>query len=93
MEYSWDEPKRRLNARAHGIDFGDIARFDWNSAILRPTYSDIMGHRRFKAIGRLDDDIVAGIFSSLGREALAIISLRRASRRERRDYEQSQINS
>ncbi len=93
MEYSWDEPERRSNIETHGVDFADIVRFQWNSAILRPTYADILGHRRFKAIGRLDSDLVVGIFSSLGREALTIISLRRASRKERREYEQSQTTS
>ena len=90
MNYSWDETKRQANKQIHGLDFAGIVRFQWKTAVLRPTYSGRFGSRRFMAIGRLDDDLVAGVFASLGREAISIVSLRRANRQERREYEQSQ---
>jgi hypothetical protein len=30
--YEWDEAKRAANLAKHGVDFGDIARFDWSAA-------------------------------------------------------------
>lgn len=86
MEYSWDEEKRQSNLRLHELDFENIHRFEWATAIFRPTYSGEHGNRRFKAIGLLDDTLVAGVFSGLGREAVSLISLRHASRSERREY-------
>jgi uncharacterized DUF497 family protein len=89
MNCTWDENKQQTNLAQHGLDFSIIGRFDWPSAILRPTYSSQFGTRRFKAIGFLDDDLVVGIFSPLGSEAVALISLRPASRKERREYVRS----
>jgi uncharacterized DUF497 family protein len=93
MEYLWDETKRQSNLQIHQVDFADIRRFDWTQAILRPTYSGEHGSRRFKAIGFLDDNLVAAVFSGLGREAVSLISLRSASRSERREYAEAQARS
>lgn len=93
MEYVWDEAKRQSNLHIHQLDFADIRRFDWTHAVLRPTYPSAQGSRRFKAIGFLDGDLVAAVFSGLGREAVSLISLRSASRSERREYAESQNRS
>jgi hypothetical protein len=90
MEAKWDEQKRVQNLATHQLDMQDFKGFQWQSAILRPTYSGQFGQRRFKAIGFLNEDLVAAVLSGLGREALSSVSLRRASRAERREYEQSQ---
>jgi len=90
MEYVWDETKRQTNLRVHRLDFETIRRFEWRTAIFRPTYSSEYGNRRFMAIGFLDDQLVAGVFSGLGREAVSLISLRHASRSERREYANAQ---
>ena len=38
---------------------------------------------RFVAIGRVGEQVTTVIFTLLGREAISVISMRRASRRER----------
>jgi len=86
MKCHWDENKRLQNLVLHQFDFARIERFEWSTAILRPTYPSEHGNRRFKAIGFLEDNLVAGVFSGLGKEALSLISLRPASRLERRQY-------
>lgn len=53
MEYVWDETKRQTNLRVHRLDFETIRRFEWRTAIFRPTYSSEYGNRRFMAIGFL----------------------------------------
>ncbi len=93
MHIEWDDGKRRRNLLRHGLDFAVIERFEWQSAILRPSYSSEHGHRRFLAIGVLDADLVVAVFSGLGAEALSLISLRQASRAERREYAEAQENS
>jgi uncharacterized DUF497 family protein len=84
----WDEPKRQANIAIHGLDLADAKFFDWESAIVIAARQSVSGRARFRAIGRLRSDLVALVFSPLGSEAVALISLRRASRRERRLYEQ-----
>ena len=83
----WDEPKRKTNIEDHGLDFSDARdRFEWDTALVGNTYPGKDGRARFLAIGYLDDDLVALIFSQLGTEALSAISLRPASKKERRRY-------
>jgi uncharacterized DUF497 family protein len=90
MEITWDEFKRQTNIKNHGLDFMDArVGFDFREALVEPTYPSKDGRTRFTAIGPLKDDVVAVVFSPLGREGLAIISLRPASRKERKRYEQS----
>lgn len=81
MRVLWDEPKRLTNIEDHNLDFADAERFDWVSSIVRPSHS-----RRFRAIGMLDSRLVAIIFAPVGTEAISIISMRQASKNERKIY-------
>ena len=79
-----------MNLRVHGLDFADARdRFDWETALVLPTYASRLGGSRFVATGFLGDDLVTLVFSPLGSEAISAISLRPASNKERRRYEQS----
>ncbi len=87
VRFVWDEIKRQRNIRLHGLDFEAAAEsFDFQEALIEPSYPGLDGRARFMAIGPLGDDLVALVFSLLGTEAISIISLRRASRKERRRY-------
>ena len=85
----WDEPKRLANIAKHGLDFGDLQEgFDWDSFltdIVRPSRT---GRLRYRFLGNLDGEgVVVAIVSPLGEEAVSIVSLRRATRKERAHYE------
>ena len=81
MKIVWDEPKRLANLDKHGLDFADLQpEFFYVSAIL-PAKSG-----RLQAIGEVDDQIVSVIFTTLGREAISIISMRRAGKSEKRRF-------
>ena len=82
MKIVWDEPKRLKNLATHGLDFAalDIAFFA--EAIVVPAK---LG--RSMAIGVLEDGVIATIFVTLGREGISVISMRPASRKERKTYE------
>jgi hypothetical protein len=89
MRYVWDEPKRLSNLRTHRLDFADAEeRFDWETAQIAPSYRGKRGEARFVAVGFLDDDLVALVFAPLGMEAVSFISLRPASRKERKRYDE-----
>jgi uncharacterized DUF497 family protein len=85
----WDEPKRKANLAKHGLDLALARSLDWEGAIVVPGHAGRDGRRRFRAIGWLRNDLVSLTFSRLGSEAISAISLRRASRSERRLYEEA----
>jgi uncharacterized protein len=89
MKVIWDEPKRRANMARHGLDLADAESFDWDTAIVVPGHAGRDGRPRFRAIGWLGREPVTVVFSLLGREAISVISLRRASRAERKLYEKT----
>jgi len=33
VRYGWDEGKRQLNLRNHGVDFAAVYRFNWDWAL------------------------------------------------------------
>lgn len=86
-DYEWDETKRARNLRKHGLDFASAARFDWITARL--IRDDGHDEARMIAIGYTGPVLVVMAYVERG-ECTRIISLRRATPRERRRYEQAQ---
>lgn len=79
MQIVWDEPKRLINLETHRLDFADLTLAFFEGAVVRAAKQD-----RFQAIGRLGEGpALSVIFSPLGREALSVISMRVASKKER----------
>ena len=78
MEIVWDDTKRLTNLDKHKLDFADLTPEFFVAAIIQPTRS-----RRFKAIARNGDLIISVVFSMLGSQALSIISMRPASKKEK----------
>ena len=79
MRIVWDEIKRQSNVANHGLDFADLDDGFFSRALVRATYSD-----RLMAFGEFRSEmIVAVVFRPLGSEAISVISMRPASRRER----------
>jgi uncharacterized protein len=75
----WDERKRRENIAKHGLDFSDLTADFFIRASVAPSR---LG--RFVAVGRLGSVVVvAVVFRPLGSQALSVISMRPASRKER----------
>ena len=87
MRIVWDEPKRRTNLATHGFDLTDAESFDWESALVVSGHPGTDGRSRYRAIGRLGDHLVTVVFSPLGTEAISVVSMRAASRKERKLYD------
>ena len=83
MQISFDEPKRLQNIAKHGLDFADLDVEYFAGSIIVPAK---LG--RSMAIGILTDDVIATVFLKLGSQGLSIVSMRPASRKERKAYEQ-----
>ena len=83
MKIVWDERKRLLNLENRDLDFSDIGVDFFAASTVVSAKQD-----RFKAVGEFKGGIVAVIFKPLGSEAISIVSMRRASRKERNIHDQ-----
>lgn len=79
MKIVWDEPKRLANIENHGMDFADLDEAFFEASVITPARS-----RRLAAVGRHHSGAILVIFAVLGTEAFSVISMRPASRKERR---------
>jgi len=79
MAIIWDDRKRLLNIAKHGLDFALVeAEFDFASAVYTPAKDG-----RMKAVGLFEGRASVLIFRLLGEEAISLVSLRIASKKER----------
>lgn len=74
-----DPPKRLANLDKHKLDMRDLTPEFFETSIIMPTHDA----RRFMAVGYFGGQAVTVIFSLLGTEAIAPISMRPASKKER----------
>lgn len=85
----WDETKRLKTMAKHGVDFHDMARFDWETAL---TWRDVRldyGEPRFVSIGPIDERLYCCAWTPRD-EAIRIVMLRKANEREKRRHKRSQ---
>jgi hypothetical protein len=81
MRIVWDEPKRLANLDKHGLDFADLDETFFDSALVLPSRQ-----KRWMGIGKNIDGVIVVVFVALGKEAVSVISMRPASRNERKLY-------
>jgi uncharacterized DUF497 family protein len=86
---SWDDGKRALNLANHGYDFADVGVvFDGRAHLLRSDTRQDYGEPRFNMLVMLRARIINVTFTPRG-ERRHLISVRPASREERRRYHDS----
>ena len=83
MKITYDENKRLTNIEKHfGLDFADLDMDFFEASTIIPSRDD-----RLMAIGEFKGQIIlVVIFKPLGSEAISVISMRHASRKERETY-------
>ena len=82
MRIVWDEPKRLANIDKHdGADLAEVTEEFLNEAKL---FQAKLG--RIAAVGLHKGHLMTAIVEPLGSEAVAVISFRIASKKERRSY-------
>jgi len=87
LEFEWDDHKAFSNLQKHGIAFADaVSAVEDDLALTIP--DDFLGEGRFVTIGTdlLGRTLV--VVYALRGERVRIVSARRATRRERRNYEE-----
>jgi uncharacterized DUF497 family protein len=85
----FDPAKSRRNADERGLPFEAVERFEWATCQLGVSLRQEITAVRFFATGWLDDDLVT-VFFTLTAVGIRVVSLRRASRRERKAYGEAQ---
>lgn len=85
MKFEWDEDKRLINARKHGIDFVDaVIAFDGDIVTIEDDRFEY-GERRFMTLGLLSGRVVV-IVHTEREDVTRIISVRKATKHEERNY-------
>lgn len=89
MIFVWDETKRLANLAKHKLDFADKENgFNFADAIALPAKPSTTGRNRLRLIGELNGALLVAIIASpLGAEAVSIVSLRPANKRESQLHE------
>jgi len=96
IRFEWDDEKNRLNKSKHGVSF-EIATQIWNDEnyLLIPD-AIYEGEQRWIAIGSVTImTVLIAVHTSVdarGVETIRIISARRATKQERKRYEQSSFD-
>jgi len=85
MQIEYDEAKNAINIKDRGLSFELALRFDWESSEVREDTRRDYGEQRFQATGFIGEHLHRLVFTLRGGKA-RIISLRRANKRERRQY-------
>jgi uncharacterized DUF497 family protein len=83
--YTWDEAKRDSNLRKHGLDFADAPAVLEGDSYTAEDTSLQYSERRYNAIGEFHNIVVSVTYTEQNDE-IRIISFRRASRQETRDF-------
>jgi hypothetical protein len=87
MIFEWDEAKNRINIRKHGFDFSDAEEAFRSGLVAEPDIREDYKEKRWVGLGSIRGRIAHVTFAERGPERVRIISLRKASSRERKTYE------
>ena len=91
MQFEWDERKAKANIAKHGVSF-TLAREVWDDPLrlIFPERS-VDGEEQWQAFGLVDGVVLLVVVHTYrdrgGDEVVRIIGARRATRHERRNYE------
>ena len=85
MRFEWDEAKNRINIAKHGLDFADVARFDFDTALLDIDDREDYGEERFILIGMAGQRLLVVAYT-MRDERMRLISARGAEPFEQRQY-------
>jgi uncharacterized DUF497 family protein len=94
IRFEWDPMKARTNQRKHGVSFEDAMHvFQDPDALFEKDRIDEAGEQRWKAVGLAGGVIMLIVIHTIREEdqdeIVRLISARRATRKERNDYEQT----
>ncbi len=86
VKFEWDEAKNQDNIRKHGFDFADAEEMFRGILLTRPDTREDYGESRWVGIGTIRGRVAVIAFAERGGGTIRIISLRKASQSERRQF-------
>jgi len=92
MKFIWDTKKNQKNIRKHKIDFRDAHLVFQHPMLVNVDNREDYGEERLIGIGLLEMRVVIIVFTEIDEETIRIISLRKALRNERKQYEKAYSN-
>lgn len=78
MRIIWDETKRLANLAKHGMDFADLTIEFFEAAVIVR-----VAEGRRAAVGTFGNGAIFVVHMRYGEEAISVISMRAASKKER----------
>jgi len=91
MDYQWDPEKAASNLGKHGIDFADAVGVFEDEWALTIKDEVVEGEQRFATLGTdFLERLLAVVYTYRGGK-IRLISARRATKNERRAYEQKRV--
>ena len=85
VDFVWDEQKRLLNLRKHGLDFVDRAALFRGPMVAWPDVRFDYGEARYIAVGLIRDRVAVAVYAEVP-GAVRVISMRKASKHEEASY-------
>ena len=86
MAFEWDERKRELNIRKHGLDFADAPDMFASPMLSALDTRYDYGEDRWLGIGLVQGRIAVIVYTQPDAETVRIISLRKAVSHERKKF-------
>jgi uncharacterized protein len=88
MQFEWDAAKARANEHKHAVSFEEAVSIFRGLWIRRIDARRDYGETRFIAVGRDSNGVVLNVVYTVRDERIRIISAWKASRDERKTYEE-----
>ena len=85
----WEEAKNRANIRKHGLDFVDAEEMFRGVLVVDPDTREEYGEKRWIGIGSIRGRTAYVVFTEHSPDTIRIISLRKATRREDKQYQKA----
>ncbi len=86
--FEWDERKNQRNIAKHGIDFADVKQMFDLPLLVQLDQGKNHAQARWTATGWLRTCLCVVVFSEPGEDRIRVISIRKATKREAREYGQ-----
>jgi len=89
MKIEWDEDKSRSNIGKHGFHLAEAVEMFSGPLLVRPDTREDYGEVRWIGSGMIQGRLAFVAFAERPDGTVRIISLRRATREERKEYEKA----
>jgi len=89
MKFEWDEAKNHANMRKHAFDFADAEEMFRGVLVVEADTREDYGERRWIGLGVVRGRLAHLVFAERDLEIIRIISLRKATSREQKEYEKA----